>query len=257
MIVDLNVLLGRWPFFSHQYETVEGLLELMDRAGIDRAAVTSLNSVFYYDCELGNHEVGRACAQHADRLLPFSVLNPNLLGWKAHLHECADAYGIRGIKLHPDYHKFSLLGEGAAQVMEEARRLGLLVYIQTSLLDLRHHPGYCFVPEVPIGEVAQAVERYSDNTFVVAGAKHFRTRARELFDAATGENFYAVTDGLGGPFDGLGELVEHVGAHRLLFGTRTPLLYAEAARDVVDQSMIDEHAKRLIMGENATALLGL
>lgn len=78
--VDMNVLLGRWPFYAHAYETVEGVLALMDRAGIDVAAVSSLNSVFYYDGEAGNHEVGRACAEHAERLIPFVVLNPNLLG---------------------------------------------------------------------------------------------------------------------------------------------------------------------------------
>jgi len=257
MIVDLNVLLGRWPFFSHKYETVDGVLGLMDRAGIDVAVLSSLNSVFYYDCETGNHEVGRACAQHPDRLLPLAVLNPNLLDWPSHLHQCVEEYGIRGIKLHPDYHKYSLLGPGAAQVMDEARRLGLPVTIQTSLLDLRHHPGYCFVPETPIAEVVQAVERYSENTLIVAGAKHFGTRARELAEGATSANVYVVTDGLGGPFDGLGDLVERLGADRLLFGTRTPLLYAEAARDVVQQSLIGAEEKRCILGGNAAALLGL
>jgi predicted TIM-barrel fold metal-dependent hydrolase len=257
MIVDLNVLLGRWPFFSHRYEAVDGVLALMDRAGIDVAVLSSLNSVFYYDCEIGNHEVGRACAQHPDRLLPFAVLNPNLLDWRAHLHHCAEAYRIRGIKLHPDYHKYSLLGEGAAQVMDEARQLDLPVYVQTSLLDLRHHPGYCFVPETPIEEVARAVERYSENTLIVSGAKHFRTRARELVEGTTSTNFYVVSDGLGGPFDGLGDLVERLGADRLLFGSRTPLLYAEAARDVVQQSMIGAEEKRRILGSNATALLDL
>jgi len=219
--------------------------------------VTSLNSVFYYDCETGNREVDAACRQHADRFLAFAVINPNLLSWKEHLQECLETYGIVGIKLHPDYHKYSLLEDGAAAVMEEARGLGLPVWIQTSVLDMRHHPGYCFVPEVPIAEVARAVDRYAENTFVIGGGKHFGSRVNELLQLAASRNFYIVTDGLGGPFDGLGGLAERIGSGRLLFGTRTPILYAEAARLMIEQSILSEEDKARILGGNAVALLGL
>jgi predicted TIM-barrel fold metal-dependent hydrolase len=257
MILDMHVLLGRWPFAPLGHETVDGVLELMDRAGIDKAVATSLNSVFYYDCEIGNREVGQACAQHPDRLIPFTVLNPHLMLWKEHLQECLEAYGTVGIKLHPDFHKYSLLDNVAAEVMDEARRLNLPVWIQTSLLDMRHYPGYCFVAEVPILEVARAVERYADNTLIIAGGKHFRTRVPELLDATEREDYYIVTDGIGGPYDGLGGLVERIGSGRLLLGTRTPILYPEAAVMTVEQSTIGEQEKEQILGGNAKTLLGL
>jgi predicted TIM-barrel fold metal-dependent hydrolase len=257
MILDVDVLLGRWPFAPLEYDTVDGVLTLMDRAGIDVGIVTSLDSVFYYDCETGNRRVGEACKQHPDRFVPLAVINPNLLSWKEHLDECLDAFAIKGIKLHPDFHKFSLLGEPAAGVMGEARRLGLAVYLQTSILDMRHHPGYCFVPEVPIAEVARAVERYPENTFIIGGGKHFAGRVNELLRNTDSENFYVVTDGLGGPFDGLGGLVQRIGSDRLLFGTRTPILYAEAAKWTVEQSTITEQDKTRILGENTAQLLGL
>jgi predicted TIM-barrel fold metal-dependent hydrolase len=201
--------------------------------------------------------VGEACRRFPDRFVPLAVINPNLLSWRAHLGECLDAYGVMGIKLHPDYHKFSLLEGPVQEVMAEARRLELPVYIQTSLLDMRHHPGYCFVPEVPIAEVAQAVERYAENTFIIGGGKHFTARVNELLRSTGSENFYVVTDGLGGPFDGLGGLVERMGSERLLLGTRTPILYAEAAKWMVEQSAIDDRDKARILGENAARLLGL
>jgi hypothetical protein len=259
-MLDMHVLLGRWPFAPLGYETVDGVLTLMDRAGIERAVVTSLNSVFYYDCEIGNREVGEACRQHPDRLVPFVVLNPNLLQWEAHLHACLAAYPVKGIKLHPDYHKYSLLGDGAAAVLAEARALSLPVWIQTSILDVRHHPGYCLVPEVPISEVAQAIGRHPEVDFIVGGAKHFKSRAHELITATAADavtNFSLVIDGLGGPFEALAEVVAQIGSARLLFGTRTPLLYAEAAKMVVEQSPISGADKARIFGENAAHLLGM
>ena len=257
MIIDMNVLLGRWPFMPLKYDTVPGVLELMDRAGIEKGIVTSLNSVFYYDCEIGNREVGQASLQHPDRFIPFVVLNPNLMLWKKHLQECLENYNVKGIKLHPDYHKYSLLEEKTAEIMEEARKYRLPVYIQTSLLDMRHHPGYCLVPEVPISEVAQAIERYPQNTFIIGGAQHFRSRANELIRTTTRDNYSIVIDGIGGFFDGLGSFVDQIGSDRLLFGTRTPILYAEAAKMVVEQSPISNEDQDRIFAANAVQLLGL
>jgi len=257
MIIDFHVLLGRWPYMPLKYDTVSGVLDLMDRAGIDIGVVTSLNSVFHYDSEIGNHEVGLACQQHPDRFIPFVVINPNLMNWKQHLHECLDKYDVKGIKLHPDYHKYSLLEKKTAEVMAEAEKYNLPVYIQTSLLDMRHHPGYSLVPEIPIEKVAQTIEHFRNNTFIIGGGKHFRTRASELIKATSRKNFYLVTDGIGGPFDGIGGLLNERGSTRLLFGSRTPVLYTEAALDVIKQSVISDQDKELILGRNAVELLGL
>jgi uncharacterized protein len=257
MIVDANVLLGRWPFVPPQYDTVDGLLTLMDRAGIGMALATSLDSVFYYDYEIGNHEVGAACQAHPDRLAPLAVVNPNFASWRQHLGYCVDNYGCRGIKLHPDYHRYGLQDPGVGEVMAAAREWGLPVHVQTSLLDIRHHPGYCFVWEVPMLSVARAVQAYPDNTFVIAGAKHFGARLEELLGYAGASNFFAVVDGLGGPYDGIGELVGQMGSERLLYGSRLPLLYAEASRDMVEQSEISQEQKNAIFGLNARRLYGL
>jgi len=265
MILDMNVLLGRWPFARLGYEGAEDILRLMDRAGIDRAVATSLDSVFFYDAEVGNHDVGQACRRHPDRLVPFAIINPNLARWREHLKRCVQDYGARGIKLHPDYHKFDLLpGRGhraeGEEVMAEARRLGLPVYIQTSLFDMRHHPGYCFVWEVPVAQVARALERYGDNTFIIGGARWFNSVVQELSRLTTGSRvapYYVATDGLGGPYDGIGELVGRIGASRFLFSSRTPLLYSEASRDMITQSRLSDEDKAGILGLNAAKLLGL
>lgn len=258
MITDVNVLLGRWPFVPLQYDTVDGVLALMDRAGIERALVTTFNSVFYYDYQIGNHEVGAACKEHPHRLVPLAVVNPTFVSWREHLSHCVDSYGCRGIKLHPDYHRYGLLGPEVAEVMAAARELGLPVHVQTSLLDMRHHPGYCYVWEAPILDVANAIQAYPDNTLVIAGGKHFGSRVQELLRCAgASRNFYVVTDGLGGPCEGIGGLVEQLGYERLLYGSRLPLLYAEASRDMIEQSEIPQEQKDAIFSGNAWSLYGL
>jgi uncharacterized protein len=265
MILDMNVLLGRWPFARLGYEGVDDMLRLMDRAGIDRAVVTSLDSVFYYDAEIGNHDVGEACLRHPDRLIPYAIINPNLARWREHLARCVQDYGIKGIKLHPDYHKFDLLPgrlhrpEGEA-LMAEARRLGLPVYLQTSLFDMRHHPGYCFVWEIPVQDVARTLQRYQDNIFIIGGARWFSGVVEQLLTLTASSQvatYYVATDGLIGPYDGIAGLVGRIGASRFLFSSRTPLLYSEASRDMIQQSKLSAEEKTGIFGLNAANLLGL
>ena len=265
MIIDMNALIGRWPFQPLGCEGPDDVLELMDRAGIDQAVITSLNSVFYYDAGIGNHEVGAACQAHPDRFIPFAIINPNLPRWREHLKECVESYGVKGIKLHPDFHKYSLVPSGRssqapAELMAEARHLDLPVYLQTSLLDMRHYPGYCFNWQVPVEEVAAALEAYPDNTFVIGGGRWFGGVANDLVkrsERAGVSNFSIAVDGLGGPYDGVGDLMGRVGVERLLLSTRSPVLYAEAAIDMVQQSFISEQDQGKILGGNAARLLGL
>ncbi len=264
MIIDMSAFIGRWPFAPLGYESADDLLRLMDRAGVDMSVVTSLNSVFYYDAEIGNREVGEACRRHADRLIPFAVINPNLPRWREHLAACVEEYHIRGIRLHPDFHKYSLLPDAwapeIAEVMAAAAERGLPVFIQTSLLDMRHYPGYCVVEEVPIRQVGEALERYRENTFVVGGGRWFRARATELIKHARGANLtnlYIATDGLGGPWDGIGSFARQIGSDRLVFSSRAPLLYTEAARVVVETSELSAEEQAAILGGNAARLLGL
>jgi len=264
MIIDASAYIGRWPFAPLGYESAEDLLRLMDRSGVDKAVLTSLNSIFYYDAEIGNREVGTACRQHPDRLIPFATINPNLPRWREHLAACVEDYGARGIRLHPDFHKYSLLADhqmpDVGGLMAEAAQRKLPVFIQTSILDLRHYPGYCMVDEVPIAQVAQAIERYRDNTFIVGGGRWFRARANDLIKyarAANLTNYYIATDGLGGYWDGLGSFVKQIGSEHLLFSTRAPILYGEAAKLVVETSEISAEDRAAILGGNAARLLGL
>jgi len=83
-------------------------------------------------------------------------------------------------------------------------------------------------------------------------------RVQQLFKSVRkSKSLYIVTDGLGGPFDGLGDLLEQTGSSRLLFGTRIPILYAEASKLVIEQSDISPGDREKILGKNAAKLLSL
>jgi len=266
MIIDVNALLGRWPFWTLRYEGVKGILALMDRAGIDKAVVTSMDSIFRVDYETGNMEVAEACKRYPDRFIPFAVINPNMGLWKVHLKACVKKYEARGIKLHPDYHKYNLSGEEVPKVMEEARNFELLVYVQTSLIDQRnlsyfsgYRQFYCVVPETPVSDVASFIKKYPENKIVVGGGSRGGNKAIELLrQVPESKNLYIETSVMdAAPFETIEELVKTIGSSRILFGTRMPLLIPEAAKAVIEKSKIAKEDKEKILGGNAANLLSV
>ncbi|SEE87933.1 amidohydrolase family protein [Jiangella alba] len=83
------------------------VLAAMDRLGITRAAVMTLDGLGY-DAVAGNDVVARACAGSDGRLLPLGTVDPRRPDAADELRRCADR-GFHAIKLHPWMQGFSPL----------------------------------------------------------------------------------------------------------------------------------------------------
>ena len=55
MIIDTSAYVGNWPFWPvpHMDSNGNGLVEIMDKYGIDKAVITSMDGILYDD-EMGN-----------------------------------------------------------------------------------------------------------------------------------------------------------------------------------------------------------
>ena len=103
MIFDGNAFIGEWPFRRLAHNTGEGLLRLMDRHGVDKAAVSSLFALFYKDCAVANRRLAEEIKGRGDRLIPVGTINPAFPGWEDDLKECVELLGAKAIKLFPAY----------------------------------------------------------------------------------------------------------------------------------------------------------
>ena len=56
-MIDVNAYLGHFAFRQLRNNTAEGLLRLMDRKRIERAAVSSAASITYRNAHSGNEEI--------------------------------------------------------------------------------------------------------------------------------------------------------------------------------------------------------
>jgi predicted TIM-barrel fold metal-dependent hydrolase len=264
-LFDVNAAIGDWPFRRVPCNTPERLIERMDRLGIQRAAVSRLENVFYKDCLVGNRELHQLIAAHSDRFLPLFTINPAFPGWEADLDICQRelglVHGAAGIRLYPTYHQFALDGEPAARLLARAVVLDVPVVLSARLEDERTHHWLCRVPALTPDSVAAVIAAFPAVRWVVCGLRAPQVRAvwRTLQSRPDSAGLQIVFDLslVQGPIDECQLLTDAVGAERIAFGTNLPLTVPESATLALAYSDLPPATIAQIGAGNATRHFGL
>ena len=259
-LVDLNCYLGEWPFRRYPCTIVDRLLARMDKLRIERAAVSRLENVFLKDCLVGNRELAALIAPHTDRFVPFYTVNPAFPGWEDDLRLCQEELGLApgagGIQLHPNYHAYDLAGSAAAALLDRAQDAGLPVRVATALEDPRTQHWLVQVPPIGNATLASAIAAFPALRWIIAGMS--TTTIRSLWrDVATYKPLEVAFDLslVQGPLDECAQLVESVGAGRLVFGTNLPLTIAESPLLALQYADLPDAVKAPLCRDNARRFL--
>ena len=246
---DVNAKLGHWPF--RPVQGLDELLRRMDRLGIERAVVSSLNAVFYLNPQDGNDEVAAWVKGHRDRLVPWAVLRPNFAGCEDDLTRCVDDYGMRGLVLHPNYHRYSLDDPRLEPLMGLAAAWSLPVGVQVSLEDPRRQFDREIVMDVLPERIGDFARAYPAATVIALGIKIGQPERvgdplpdNFLFDISNYETM-----------DEIESAVERFGSDKTLFGTSFPFFNTQANVDKLKLAAIEDSDRQRIAFINANHLL--
>lgn len=251
-MIDANCMIGCYPFRRLPYDNVDALLSKMDELGIERAAVSRMEAVFYKDVQIANEELFRIVAAHRDRFWPIAVINPAFPGWEDDFARCLDL-GMVAVRLHPNYHGYSPVATQAVKLVERAIDAKLPVVISVGVEDVRHQHPLFPVPNVPADDVAMLINYLPGATYLIVGAVYRECRAIEGA-LARPENVHYELSRVQGPIGDVDLLHQSVGASRLLFGSNLPVHVPESAKLSIDTADIPETAKDLIRRGNARRL---
>jgi predicted TIM-barrel fold metal-dependent hydrolase len=259
MILDINAYLGHWPFRRLRYNTSESLMKLMEKAKIDLAVVSSASSVLYRNCQEGNLELHEEIMGHEDRLITFACINPNYAGWREDLQYCVDEIGVKGLRLHPNYHDYDLSGENATALIQEANKRGLPISVTLRMEDERQSHWLVKVLGVPVHQIIEAINRSPEATFILTYI-HFQEAEQIINACPKRKNFFIETTShylLGDYPNHLQTLIDKIGVNRILFGSGMPLKYPQASLLKVEHLQVSGEDKEKILGKNAAKLLKL
>ncbi len=250
-IVDTNVSLFQWPFRRLPLDNTAALVKKLRTLGIAQAWAGSFEGVLHRDITAVNQRLSDECKRHPE-LIPIGSINLELPDWEHDLGRCIDQHEMPGIRLHPNYHGYTLDDPRFARLLQLATKAGRFVQIASAMEDTRTQHPMLQVADVDLAPLPDVMRRTARAKVQILNA---RPRQPMLDQLAKVPGIYFDTARVDGT-DGVPRLLEQVPAGRALFGTHAPFLIPEAALIRVHESSgLDEKTLRSLLSENAEQVL--
>lgn len=250
-IVDTNVSLFHWPFRRLPLDETAALVTKLRSLGVVQAWAGSFEGLLHRDLAGVNVRLASACREHP-LLVPIGSINVELPGWKQDLERCRREHDMPGVRLHPNYHGYTLNDPRFADLLQRATAAGMFVQIAASMEDTRTQHAGLQTPDVDLEPLMELVRRIDGARVQILNA---RPRGA-LLDSLVNTGVWFDTARVDGTH-GVPQLVAEAGADRVMFGSHAPFLIPEAALIRVHESgELEEPALRQVLGETARRFRG-
>lgn len=250
--IDCNIWLGESPFRQLPWNSVTVIAEQLRARGVTSAWAASFEALFHHDLAQVNRNLAKICREIGDGLfLPFGAIDPRLPDWAEDVKRCAGELGMRGIRLLPNYHGFTLDSPEFLRVLELAAHHGLLVQITAQFEDERTQHPLVHVAPVALKPLAKAMTAVPEARVMVLNAN-----AVALVTSLQGSKAlidFAMVEGVGG-VESL--LQQQWPLEQIVFGSFAPQFYWEAARLKLQESELSTAQLAAIMHGNAARIIG-
>ncbi len=239
--------------------TADELIDSMDKAGIDISVIANYGWTTHELCVETNDYILESIARYPDRLVGFCAVQPNSLEAAiTEIERCARG-GIKGVgELRPDMQLFDFRDEEIMEPLIEAVRKHNLILLTHASEPVGH--GYPGKGSVTPDVLYPFITSFPDLTIVCAhwgGGLPFYALMPEVKEAMRNVFF----DTAASPFlytpQVYSQVIQLVGADRILFGTDYPLLAQSRLLEEINSADLSEEARELILSGNARRLLGI
>jgi predicted TIM-barrel fold metal-dependent hydrolase len=227
-MIDVNVYLHHWPFRRLPADEPEALVAKLRAAGVTQAWCGSFEALLHRDVAGVNTRLASDCRKFGSGLLePFGTVNPTLPDWPDDLCRCRELHGMRGIRLHPNYHGYKLDDPRCGELLAAAAEHKLIVQVTAMMEDERTQHPLVQVPHVDASPLVAQLQQHGDLRVVLLNG--FRNAKVDVVDklAATRRCWFDIASKEG--VAGVESLVKQVGYDRVLFGSHAPLFIHESA----------------------------
>ena len=254
-IYDAHAYLGNHPAFAKSGLPVPldgaGWVDVFDRSGVDGALVAppgiGVGEDFKPDMEL----IAQAIEAYPGRFFGFARFRPRRgKAVPRELRYWVRERGFHAIKMNTLDDDYTLTDRDLLDpIIQEAGRLGIPVFMHTG-----DESGATCTPTM----VADIAVDYPDNTFIIGHMGH-PGWTEELIPAMNrAPNTVTETEAVFIP-GYIQDVVDAVGAERVLMGSNAPYTPIELPRIVIGRHMgrLSESQKEAIMGRNLLRVLGV
>lgn len=234
-MIDVNTLIGPYPFRHVPHPDPEVLVRVLDRERLEGAWVGHLPSAFYRDPTPGNDELYTALRPFADRLRAVPAVRPDWPKWESVVDRAAEA-GAPAVRVYPPQWGLGPHDASMRELALAAGERGIALLLTVRFEDLRQRHAMDSAGDLSAAAI-RALARAGDEVRLVVSAAS-RDLIEEvhwgLTDAERQRVFWDISWIWGPPEDHLAKLFRTIGAERFLFGTQWPLRLTQTPRANLD-----------------------
>ena len=254
------------PCFAQLYSnpkaklvTADELIASMDEAGVDVSVILNIGWMKHELCVETNDYIMESIARYPKRLVGFCAVQPRLPELAARELERCVKSGIKGVgELRPDVQLFDPGNrEMMAPIVEVMVKHKLILLTHASEPVGHLYPGkgtitpdklYSFITSVP--ELSIVCAHWGGGLpFYVLMPEVKKAMTKVYFDTAASPLLYSL--------EVYHQVIELVGADKILFGSDYPLLGQRRIIEEIRSLELDEEVKAQLLGGNAKRLLGI
>jgi hypothetical protein len=217
----------------------------------------SFDALLHKDVSAVNSRLAGECREHGSGLLiPFGATNPKLPDWEEDLRRCQKDYRMPGIRLHPNYHNYTVRDPDFVRLLQLATERHLIVQIVAWMEDESCMNPVLQVPTADLSALPSVLEEAPRariavmNGIVSVGSSEqpplrFPKSRRVVFD-------FAILEGM----SDLRGLIAAVGTERIVLSRSPTTFYFEPAALKLREAALTDEEPRAVLNENAQSCCG-
>lgn len=248
-LIDTNIYLGAHPFRESISARPEALALKLANQNVVEAWAGSFEALLQRDMTGVNERLAHACKKGGGVLKPIGSIHPKLPDWREDLRQCVEQHGMKGIRLHPNYHGYALDDPASVELLEAATEKKLLVQIVAQMEDERTQHPLVQVKPVDLKPLVVLLNKMPEARVMILNAN----RAMSMTTLAGSKVWLdiAMLEGVGG----VENLLKDWPPDRLVFGSYAPFFYWESARLKLQESELSDAQLAAVAEGNARLLI--
>lgn len=250
--VDVNCLLGHWPFRKIYKNSFDDLRKVHDDNGISYGYVSSLNSIFYNDPFQGDEELHETLK--GSDYKHILTINPTLPYFMDDIKRGIELFDIKGVRIYPTYHNYTLDNKNLKKLCNALKEFNLPLFLTVRMEDERMN--YLLQPPIlSMNDVSNFLKTNEDNSILLLNIRYGEIlNLKDIINARN--NIFFDTSGLKDLLFVVEKLLESFSADKIIYGSLHPLYCLKSSLLLVEKAEIDESAKNRILSANIHTLFG-
>jgi hypothetical protein len=233
--VDVNALVGGYPFRHVPHPDPEVLVRVLAREGLAGAWVGYLPSAWHRDPAPGNEALYAQLEPHAGMLRPAPCIRPDWPGWELLLADALERDAV-AVRAYPQQWGLGAGDRAMTALVAACGEASLPVVLTVRFEDLRQRHWMDSAGDLG-GATIRALARSDARARLVVTAAS-RELVEEVHWGLTPEErervWWDISWFWGPPEDHLAHLLRTIGGARFVYGTQWPLRLTQAPRASLD-----------------------